>query len=145
MEVDADGDGVADAEPALTLAMGGTATFRVRPGACAGAKELVLHGPLVVDGPQYFGPVAVDASPDGYRWTCAGGGDAGEWQAIELSGPENVDAMLAAPFDATVRHDVYTQKPGHGSWQQLLSWGRLLKLRLTATQALAAVGACRSP
>ena len=140
VEVDANGDGAADAEPELTLAMGGRATFRVRPGACAGAKELVLQGPSIVDGPRHFGPVAVDASPDGYRWTCAGGGDAGEWQAIELSGPKNVDAMLAAPFDATLRHDVYTQKPGHGSWQQLLSWGRLVKLRLTATQALAAVG-----
>ena len=140
VEVDANGDGAADAEPALTLAMGGRATFRVRPGACAGAKELVLQGPLVVDGPRHFGPLEVDASPDGYTWTCAGGGDAGEWQAIELSGPKNVDAMLAAPFDATLRHDVYTQKPGHGSWQRLLSWGRLVKLRLTATQALAAVG-----
>ena len=140
VEVDANGDGAADAEPALTLAMGGRATFRVRPGACAGAKELVLQEPLVVDGPRHFGPVAVGASPDGYRWTCAGGEDAGEWQAIELSGPKNVDAMLAAPFDATLRHDVYTQKPGHGSWQRLLSWGRLVKLRLTATQALAAVG-----
>ncbi len=140
VEVDANGDGAADAEPALTLAMGGRATFRVRPGACAGAKELVLQGPSIVDGPRHFGPLEVGASPEGYTWTCAGGGDAGEWQAIELSGPENVDAMLAAPFDATLRHDVYTQKPGQLSWQRLLSWGRLVKLRLTATQALAAVG-----
>ena len=38
VEVDTDGDGVAEADPRLTVAMGAAATFRVRPGACAGAK-----------------------------------------------------------------------------------------------------------
>ena len=44
IEVDDNGDGVVDADPVVTLPLGGTATFWVRPGACTGGKQVWLEG-----------------------------------------------------------------------------------------------------
>ena len=139
VEVDTDGDGVAEADPRLTVAMGAAATFRVRPGACAGAKQVGVHGSLTQFGVHGFGPISAEASPEGHTWTCADGGDPGEWQPIELTVERHADAMLAAPFEVGVRHNVYTQRPGHSSWQPLVLRGHLVRLEVKASQTLAAV------
>ena len=137
VEVDTDGDGVAEADPRLTVAMGAAATFRVRPGACAGAKQVGVHGSLTVSG--QFGPLSAEASPSGHTWSCAAGDDPGEWRPIELTLEKHVDAMLAAPFEAAVRHDVHRQRAGHQSWQPLVLGGSLVRLEVVASQALARV------
>ena len=137
VEVDTDGDGVAEDDPRLTVAMGAAATFRVRPGACAGAKQVGLHGSLTVSG--QFGPLSAEASPGGHTWTCADGDGPGEWRAIEVRVERHADAMLAAPFEVGVRHDVYTQRPAHQSWQPVVLQGHLVRLVVVASQTLAAV------
>ena len=139
VEVDTDGDGVAEADPRLTVAMGAAATFRVRPGACTGAKNMVVHGSLTQLGADRFGALVAEASPSGHTWSCAAGGDPGEWRAIELTVEKHADAMLAAPFEVGVRHDVYTQRPGRQSWQPLVLQGSLVRLEVVASQALARV------
>ena len=137
VEVDTDGDGVAEDDPRLTVAMGAAASIRVRPGACTGAKQVWVHGSLTVSG--QFGPLSAETSPEGHTWSCAAGGDPGEWQPIELTVERHADAMLAAPFEAGVRHDVYTQRPAHQSWQPVVLQGHLVRLEVVASQTLAAV------
>ena len=139
VEVDTDGDGVAEDDPRLTVAMGAAASLRVRPGACTGAKKMGVHGSLTLLGVHGFGPVSVEASPSGHTWSCADGGDPGAWRAIELRVERHVDAMLAAPFEATVRHDVHTQRPAHQSWQSPVLRGHLVRLEVVASQTLAPV------
>ena len=139
VEVDTDGDGVAEADPRLTVAMGAAANIRVRPGACTGAKNMVVHGSLTQFGVHRFGPIVAEASPGGHRWSCADGGDPGEWRAIELTVERHADAMLAAPFEVGVRHDVYTQRPAHQSWQPVVLQGSLVRLEVEASQTLAPV------
>ena len=139
VEVDTDGDGVAEDDPELTLAMGGTATFWVRPGACTGGKQVWLEEFSAYgqrDVPQH---IALEASPNGHTWTCADDGEPGEWRLITLSGPGDSDLMLVAPFDATVRHTVAAQRPAYSSWDVLLLRGHLLKVRMTAAETLAPV------
>ena len=140
IEVDDNGDGVVDADPVVTLPLGGTATFWVRPGACTGGKQVWLEGFSAYeqrDVPQH---IALEASPNGHTWTCADDGKPGEWRLITLSGPGDSDLMLVAPFDATVRHTVAAQRPGYSSWDVLLFRGHLLKVRMTAPETLAPVG-----
>ena len=140
IEVDDNGDGVVDADPVVTLPLGGTATFWVRPGACTGGKQVWLEGFSAYeqrDVPQH---IALEASPNGHTWTCADDGKPGEWRLITLSGPGDSDLMLVAPFDATVRHTVAAQRPGYSSWDVLLFRGHLLKVRMTASETLAPVG-----
>ena len=139
VEVDTDGDGVAEDDPELTLAMGGTATFWVRPGACTGGKQVWLEEFSAYgqrDVPQH---IALEASPNGHTWTCADDGEPGEWRLITLSGPGDSALMLVAPFDATVRHTVAAQRPAYSSWDVLLLRGHLLKVRMTAAETLAPV------
>ena len=139
VEVDTDGDGVAEDDPELTLAMGGTATFWVRPGACTGGKQVWLEEFSAYgqrDVPQH---IALEASPNGHTWACADDGEPGEWRLITLSGPGDSDLMLVAPFDATVRHTVAAQRPAYSSWDVLLLRGHLLKVRMTAAETLAPV------
>ena len=140
IEVDDNGDGVVDADPVVTLPLGGTATFWVRPGACTGGKQVWLEGFSAYeqrDVPQH---IALEASPNGHTWTCADDGKPGEWRLITLSGPGDSDLMLVAPFDATVRHTVAAQRPGYSSWDVLLFRGHLLKVRMTAPETLDPVG-----
>ena len=139
VEVDTDGDGVAEADPRLTVAMGAAANIRVRPGAgaCTGAKNMVVHGSLTQFGVYRFGSIVAEASPGGHTWTCADGGDPGEWRAIELTVERHADAMLAAPFEVGVRHDVYRQRPAHQSWQPVVLQAHLVRLEVVASQALA--------
>ena len=139
VEVDTDGDGVAEADPRLTVAMGAAAGIRVRPGACTGAKQVGVHGSLTQFGVHGFGPISAEASPGGHTWSCADGGDPGEWQPIELTVEKHADAMLAAPFEVGVRHDVHRQRPGRQSWQPLVLGGSLVRLEVKALQTLAAV------
>ena len=139
VEVDTDRDGVAEDDPELTLAMGGTATFWVRPGACTGGKQFWLEEFSAYgqrDVPQH---IALEASPNGHTWTCADDGEPGEWRLITLSGPGDSDLMLVAPFNATVRHTVAAQRPAYSSWDVLLLRGHLLKVRMTAAETLAPV------
>ena len=139
VEVDTDGDGVAEADPQLRVAMGAAANIRVRPGACTGAKQLVVHESLTQFGVYRFGPIVAEVSPGGHRWTCADGDDPGAWQPIEVRVEGHADAMLAAPFEVGVRHDVYTQRPAHQSWQPVVLQGSLVRLEVEASQTLAPV------
>ena len=139
VEVDTDGDGVAEADPQLRVAMGAAASIRVRPGACTGAKQVVVHESLTQFGVYRFGPIVAEVSPGGHTWPCADGDDPGEWQPIELTVEGHADAMLAAPFEVGVRHDVYTQRPAHQPWQPLVLQGDLVRLEVEASQTLASV------
>ena len=139
VEVDTDGDGVAEADPQLTVAMGAAASIRVRPGACTGAKQVVVHESLTQFGVYRFGPIVAEVSPGGHTWTCADGDDPGAWQPIELTVERHADAMLAAPFEVGVRHDVYAQRPAHQPWQPLVLQGDLVRLEVEASQTLASV------
>ena len=139
VEVDTDGDGVVEADPRLRVAMGAAANIRVRPGACTGAKQLVVHESLTQFGVHRFGPIVAEVSPGGHRWTCADGDDPGAWQPIEVRVEGHADAMLAAPFEVGVRHDVYTQRPAHQSWQPVVLQGSLVRLEVEASQTLAPV------
>ena len=139
VEVDTNGDGVAEDDPRLTVAMGAAAGIRVRPGACTGAKQVGVHGSLTQFGVHGFGPISAEASPEGHTWTCADGDDPGEWRPIELTLEKHADAMLAAPFEVGVRHNVYTQRPGRQSWEPLVLGGSFVRLEVVASETLAPV------
>ena len=122
-EVDVNGDGIVDADPVITLPVGGAATYRVRPGRCEGYKSLnvqALRG-TTVNAPQHI-PIGV--SPAAVYMTCAGEDDPGEWQEITLTGPS--DELLSTSFEASVLHTVMYQQRSHESWTFLMSWGHLV-------------------
>ena len=137
VEVDVNGDGMVDADPVITLPVGGTATYRVRPGRCEGYKSLnaqALRG-TTENAPQN---VPVDVSPAEVDMTCAGEDDPGEWQEITLTGPS--DELLSTPFEASVRHTVMYQQRSHESWIFLMSWGHLVTAVVPAPETLEPVG-----
>ena len=136
-EVDVNGDGIVDADPVITLPVGGAATYRVRPGRCEGYKSLnaqALRG-TTENAPQH---IPVDVSPADVYMTCAGEDDPGEWQEITLTGPS--DELLSTPFEASVRHTVMYQQRSHESWIFLMSWGHLVTAEVPAPETLDPVG-----
>ena len=139
-EVDADGDGDPDANPVVTLPIGGEATYRVRPGPCEGRKSIYVNGMRGISGeaPSHIG---VDSSGGG-GMRCRGENNPGEWREITLYGPTDVDTLLAAPFEASVRHTVQYYYPPQQHWYYLTSWGggHLVTAVVPAPETLAPVG-----
>ena len=136
-EVDVNGDGIVDADPVITLPVGGAATYRVRPGRCEGYKSLnaqALRG-TTENAPQH---IPVDVSPADVYMTCAGEDDPGEWQEITLTGPS--DELLSTSFEASVLHTVMYQQRSHESWTFLMSWGHLVTAEVPAPETMAPVG-----
>ena len=136
-EVDVNGDGIVDADPVITLPVGGAATYRVRPGRCEGYKSLnaqALRG-TTENAPQH---IPVDVSPADVYMTCAGEDDPGEWQEITLTGPS--DELLSTSFEASVLHTVMYQQRSHESWTFLMSWGHLVTAVVPAPETMAPVG-----
>ena len=136
-EVDVNGDGIVDADPVITLPVGGTATYRVRPGRCEGYKSLnveALRG-TTENAPQH---ILIGVSPAAVDMTCAGEDDPGEWQEITLTGPS--DELLSTSFEASVLHTVMYQQRSHESWIFLMSWGHLVTAEVPAPETLAPVG-----
>ena len=136
-EVDVNGDGIVDADPVITLPVGGAATYRVRPGRCEGYKSLnaqALRG-TTENAPQH---IPVDVSPADVYMTCAGEDDPGEWQEITLTGPS--DELLSTSFEASVLHTVMYQQRSHESWIFLMSWGHLVTAEVPAPETLEPVG-----
>ena len=136
-EVDVNGDGIVDADPVITLPVGGTATYRVRPGRCEGYKSLnaqALRG-TTENAPQH---ILIGVSPAAVDMTCAGEDDPGEWREITLTGPS--DELLSTSFEASVLHTVMYQQRSHESWIFLMSWGHLVTAEVPAPETLAPVG-----
>ena len=138
-EVDADGDGIPDDYPVVTLPIGGEATYRVRPGPCEGRKSIYVNGMRGISGeaPSHIG---VDSSGGG-GMRCRGENNPGEWREITLYGPTDVDTLLAAPFEASVRHTVQYYYPPQQHWYYLMSGGHLVTALVPAPETtLAPVG-----
>ena len=136
-EVDVNGDGIVDADPVITLPVGGAATYWVRPGRCEGYKSLnaqALRG-TTENAPQHI-PLGV--SPTAVHMTCAGEDDPGEWREITLTGPS--DELLSTSFEASVRHTVMYRRQSHESWIFLMSWGHLVRAVVPAPETLEPVG-----
>ena len=130
IEVDDNGDGVVDADPVVTLPVGGTVSYRVRPGPCEGYKTLVVQR---MSGASEGAPphIPVDASQEVSPMPCMGEDDPGEWQTVTLAVPVDLrlELLLVTPFEASVEHSVYYRRSLTGRYSPLLLWGHLVTAR----------------
>ena len=141
IEVDDNGDGVVDADPVVTLAVGGTVSYRVRPGRCEGYKTLVVQR---MSGASEGAPphIPVEASQEVSPMPCMGEDDPGEWQTVTLAVPADLrlELLLVTPFEASVQHSVYYRRTLNGPSSALLNWGHLVTARAPAPETLSPVG-----
>ena len=141
IEVDDNGDGVVDANPVVTLPVGGTVSYRVRPGRCEGYKTLVVQRMSAASegAPPH---IPVDASQEVSPMRCMGEDDPGEWQTVTLAVPVDLrlELLLVTPFEASVEHSVYYRRSLTGRYSPLLLWGHLVTARVRAPETLAPVG-----
>ena len=141
IEVDDNGDGVVDADPEVTLVLGSTVSYRVRPGRCEGYKTLTVQR---MSGASEGAPphIPVDASQEVSPMPCMGEDDPGEWQTVTLAVPLDLwlELLLETRFEASVEHSVWYQQRSHESWRNLMSWGHLVKVLVRAPETLAPVG-----
>ena len=141
IEVDDNGDGVVDADPEVTLVLGSTVSYRVRPGRCEGYKTLVVQR---MSGASEGAPphIPVDASQEVSPMPCMGEDDPGEWQTVTLAVPLDLwlELLLVTPFEASVEHSVYYRRTLTDRYSPLLLWGHLVRVLAPAPETLNPVG-----
>ena len=141
IEVDDNGDGVVDADPEVTLVLGSTVSYRVRPGRCEGYKTLTVQR---MSGASEGAPphIPVDASQEVSPMPCMGEDDPGEWQTVTLAVPLDLwlELLLETPFEASVEHSVYYRRSLTDRYSPLLLWGHLVRVLAPAPETLNPVG-----
>ena len=141
IEVDDNGDGVVDADPEVTLVLGSTVSYRVRPGRCEGYKTLTVQR---MSGASEGSPphIPVDASQEVSPMPCMGEDDPGEWQTVTLAVPLDLwlELLLETPFEASVEHSVYYRRSLTDRYSPLLLWGHLVRVLAPAPETLNPVG-----
>ena len=141
IEVDDNGDGVVDADPEVTLVLGSTVSYRVRPGRCEGYKTLVVQR---MSGASEGAPphIPVDASQEVSPMPCMGEDDPGEWQTVTLAVPLDLwlELLLETRFEASVEHSVYYRRSLTDRYSPLLLWGHLVRVLAPAPETLNPVG-----
>ena len=141
IEVDDNGDGVVDADPEVTLVLGSTVSYRVRPGRCEGYKTLTVQR---MSGASEGAPphIPVDASQEVSPMPCMGEDDPGEWQTVTLAVPLDLwlELLLETRFEASVEHSVYYRRSLTDRYSPLLLWGHLVRVLAPAPETLNPVG-----
>ena len=141
IEVDDNGDGVVDADPEVTLVLGSTVSYRVRPGRCEGYKTLVVQR---MSGASEGAPphIPVEASQEVSPMPCMGEDDPGEWQTVTLAVPLDLwlELLLETRFEASVEHSVYYRRSLTDRYSPLLLWGHLVRVLAPAPETLNPVG-----
>ena len=121
IDIDVNGDGAADENPQVRLAIGESGSYRLRLKPCEGQRSVYTEP---VQSPAgALGVVPVTRTPSQLELECAGT-EPSAWQTVNVAAialddyptGRRVSALLAMPFDIVYSHNVYTNSDtGHGN------------------------------
>ena len=120
IDIDVNGDGTADENPQVRLAIGESGSYRLRLKPCEGQRSVYTEP---VQSPAgALGVVPVTRTPSQLELACAGT-EPSAWQTVNVAAialddypsARRASALLAMPFDIVYSHNVYTKSDtGHG-------------------------------
>ena len=121
IDIDVNGDGAADENPQVRLAIGESGSYRLRLKPCEGQRSVYTEP---VQSPAgALGVVPVTRTPSQLELECAGT-EPSTWHTVNVTAialddypsARRASALLAMPFDIVYSHNVYTRSDtGHGN------------------------------